>query len=416
MIRIPYRHMPPTGLIVIVLIVGNFAMTDTLADGRLLISGTCAPEFAAVKETFADNFRRRGEIGAAVCVYKDGKKVVDLWGGHKDVARTEPWREDTIVIMNSIAKSMSSLCMHILIDRGKVDFDAPVADYWPEFAQAGKAGVLIRHILSHTCGVIYCDRATPGSWFRWEEHIKALEQQEPAWVPGTYGAYNSINIGYLLGEVIRRVTGETVGSFLRKEVSERLGADYNIGLRPDEIARVSDMHENPKNTFFHISSDPSTPLGRAFKSQPKIDYFQNIREIREIEVPSFGGHGNARAMARIYAMLSMDGELDGVRILSPGGVERTRWLVWERDCIMTKRYLRMGFGFMHNEPETVPMGMNMAAYGHTGTGGAFAWCDRDRNMSFAYCTNFQREGPGIGPRGAALAVAAGGGKPPTWLK
>ena len=373
-------------------------MTDTLADDQLLITGTCAPEFAAVKETFADNFRRRGEIGAAVCVYKDGKKVVDLWGGHKDVARTEPWQEDTIVIMNSIAKSMSSLCMHILIDRGKVDFDAPVADYWPEFAQAGKAGVLIRHILSHTCGVIYCDRATPGSWFRWEEHIKALEQQEPAWVPGTYGAYNSINIGYLLGEVIRRVTGETVGSFLRKEVSEKLGADYNIGLRPAEIARVSDMHENPKNTFFHISADPSTPLGRAFKSAPKIDYFQNIREIREIEVPSFGGHGNARAMARIYAMLSMDGELDGVRILSPGGVERTRWLVWERDCIMTKRYLRMGFGFMHNEPETVPMGQNMAAYGHTGTGGAFAWCDRDRNMSFAYCTNFQREGPGIGPR------------------
>ncbi len=390
-------------------------MTETMTENRLLIQGTCAPEFAAVQETFAENFRRRGEIGAAVCVYKDGKKVVDLWGGHKDLAKIEPWAEDTIVIMNSLAKSMSALCMHILIDRGKVDFDAPVADYWPEFAQAGKQNILIRHILSHTCGVIYCDHATPGSWFRWEEHIKALERQEPAWTPGTYGAYNSINIGYLLGEVIRRVTGETVGSFLRKEVSEKLGVDYYIGLRPDEIARVSDMHENPKNTFFHISSDPTTPLGRAFKSAPNIGYFQNIREIREIEVPSFGGHGNARAMARIYAMLSMDGTLDGARILSPGGVERTRWLVWERDCIMTKRYLRMGFGFMHNEPETVPMGMNMAAYGHTGTGGAFAWCDRDRNMSFAYCTNFQREGPGIGPRGAALAVAAGGGSPPSWL-
>ncbi len=319
-------------------------MSDAMTEDRLLMNGTCAPEFAAVRETFADNFRRRGEIGAAVCVYKDGKKVVDLWGGHKDLARTVPWEEDTIVIMNSIAKSMSSLCMHILIDRGKVDFDAPVADYWPEFAQAGKKGVLIRHILSHTCGVIYCDRATPGSWFRWDEHIKALEQQEPAWAPGTFGAYNSINIGYLLGEVIRRVTNQTVGGFLRKEVGEKLGADYNIGLRPDEIARVSDMHENPNNTFFHISSDPSTPLGRAFKSAPKIGYFQNIREIREIEVPSFGGHGSARGMARIYAMLSMDGELDGVRILSPGGVERTRWLVWERDCIMTKRYMRMGFG------------------------------------------------------------------------
>jgi CubicO group peptidase (beta-lactamase class C family) len=390
-------------------------MTPADASLDLPIHGTCAPDHAAVYEAFVENFRRRGEIGAAVCVYKDGKPVVDLWGGYKDLAKTELWREDTIVIMNSLAKSMCALCMHILIDRGKVEFDAPVADYWPEFAQAGKQGALIRHILSHTCGVIYCDRATPGSWFRWDEHIKVLEQQEPAWAPGTYGAYNSINIGYLLGEVIRRVAGETPGGFLRKEVSERLGADYNIGLRPEEIARVSDMHENPRNAFFHISSDPSTPLGRAFKSAPKIGYFQNIREIREIEVPSFGGHGNARAMARIYAMLAMDGTLDGVRVLSPGAVERTRWLVWERDCIMTRRYMRMGFGFMHNEPETVPMGENMAAYGHTGTGGAFAWCDRDRKMSFAYCTNFQREGPGIGPRGAALAVAAGGGAPPSWL-
>jgi CubicO group peptidase (beta-lactamase class C family) len=282
--------------------------------------------------------------------------------------------------------------------------------------RAGRqGGVLIRHILSHTCGVIYCDRANPGSWFRWDEHIKALEQQEPAWTPGTYGAYNSINIGYLLGEVIRRVTGDTPGTFLRKNVTGKLGADYNIGLTPDEIARVSDMHENPKNTFFHVSSDASTPLGRAFKSAPQVPYFQNMREIREIEVPSFGGHGNARAMARVYAMLAGDGEIDGVRILSPGAVERTRWLVWERDCIMTRRPLRMGFGFMHNETETVPMGMNMASYGHTGTGGAFAWCDRDRRMSFAYCTNFQREGPGIGARGAVLALAAGGGRKPSWL-
>src|SRR5690606_28045684 len=157
--------------------------------------------------------RRRGELGAAVCVYTDGRKVVAPRGGYKDMARTEPRREGTILFMTWLAKSMRPLCVHILIDRGKVDFDAPVAEYWPEFAQAGKKDVLIRHILSHTCGVIYCDHATPGSWFRWEEHIKALEKQEPAWKPGTYGAYNSINIGYLLGEVVRRVTGNTIGTF-----------------------------------------------------------------------------------------------------------------------------------------------------------------------------------------------------------
>ncbi|TCT06103.1 serine hydrolase domain-containing protein [Aquabacter spiritensis] len=384
-------------------------------EDTIRIEGTCSPEFAGVRAAFEQNFRRRGELGAAVCVYKDGEPVVDLWGGYKDAEKTDPWRPDTIVIMNSVAKSMSAICTHMLIDRGLVDFDAPVATYWPEFAQAGKEKVLVRHVLSHTDGVIYCDAAPPGSWFDWDTHIHALEVQEPAWEPGTNGAYNSINIGFLLGEIVRRVTGKSLGTFLREELSGPLGADYQIGLRPDEIARVSDMHQNPKNGFFKISGDPSTPLGRAFRSAPTFGYFQNCREIRELEVPSFGGHGNARAVARIYAALAGNGTVDGVRILSPEAVERAAQLVWEGDCIMTQRRLRMGYGFMHNEPETAPMGINMAAFGHTGTGGAFTWCDRVRNMSFAYCPNFQREGPGIGPRGAAVAVAAGGGAPPSWL-
>jgi CubicO group peptidase (beta-lactamase class C family) len=317
--------------------------------------------------------------------------------------------------MNSLAKSMSAVCTHMLLDRGAIEFDAPVSKCWPEFAQAGKQGVLVRHVLSHTCGVIFCDHAYPGSIFEWDDHIRALEKQEPAWEPGTDGAYNSQNIGFLLGEIVRRVTGRTIGTFLREEVTGKLGADYNIGLRPDEIARVSDMHQNPENQFFKIANDPTTPLYRARRAAP-TGYYMNRPEVRERELPSFGGHGNARAMARIYAMLANNGEVDGVRLLSPAAVERASQLVWEHDCIMTRRRLRMGYGFMHNETGTAPMGVNMSAYGHTGTGGAFAWCDRARNMSFAYCTNFQREGPGIGPRGASLSVAAGGGNKPDWLQ
>jgi CubicO group peptidase (beta-lactamase class C family) len=391
------------------------SIAEAIPAAPLRIQGSCDPEFAAVAEQFEKNFVSRNEVGAAVCVYQNGRKVVDLWGGYKDTARTEPWERDTIVIMNSVAKSMSAICVHILIDRGLVDFDAPVARYWPEFAAAGKQGVLIRHVLSHTDGVIFCDAAAPGSWFDWDAHIHVLEQQEPAWEPGTKGAYNSINIGFLLGEIVRRVTGKTIGTFLREELTGPLGADYQIGLRPDEIARVSDMHKNPKNAFFGLASDTSTPLGRAFRSAPAVGYFQNVREIRELEVPSFGGHGNARAVARVYAMLAGNGSIDGVRLLSADAVERAAQLVWEDHCIMTQRPIRMGYGFMHNETETAPMGENRAAFGHTGTGGAFAWCDRDRNMSFAYCTNFQREGPGIGPRGASLSVAAGGGPRPSWL-
>jgi CubicO group peptidase (beta-lactamase class C family) len=378
------------------------------------ISGTCAPEFSGVREAFERNFREREEVGAAVCVYKNGKKVVDLWGGYKDLAHAQAWEEDTIVIMNSVAKSMSALCVHILIDRDKIDFDAPVATYWPEFAQAGKDKVLVRHVLSHTCGVIFCDAATHGSIYRWDELIHALEKQTPAWEPGTNGAYNAENIGFLLGEIVRRVTNRSIGTFLREEVSDKLGADYHIGLTRDEVARVTDMHRNPKNQFFEIAADTSTPLGRASKCAP-LHYFQNDREIRELEVPSFGGHGNARAMARIYAMLAGNGELDGVRLLSPQAVVRLSTLVWDHDCIMTRRRMRMGYGFMQNETETVPMGRNINAFGHTGTGGAFAWADRENNTSYCYVTNFQREGPGIGARSAAPSVAAGGGRKPSWL-
>lgn len=380
-----------------------------------LVEGTCDPAFAAVREEFETNFISRGELGAAVAVYQDGEKVVDLWGGHKDAARSVPWAEDTIVIMNSLSKSMCALSVHMLIDRGLVDFDAPVATYWPEFAQAGKSGVLVRHVLSHTCGVIYCDHAFPGSIFDWSAHVAAIERQEPAWEPGTDGAYNSVNIGYILGEIVRRVTGRTVGTFLREEVCEPLGADYHIGLTEDEVARVSDLHPNPDNAFFKIASDPTTPLGRTRKATPPGFDYQNGRDIRVREMPSFGGHGNARAMARIYAMLAADGTLDGVRLLSPEAVERASQLVWDHQCIMLQDHLRMGYGFMHNQPELVPMGANPGAFGHFGTAGAFAWCDRARNMSFAYCTNLQRTAPGIGVRGASLGVAAGGGPRPSWL-
>jgi CubicO group peptidase (beta-lactamase class C family) len=387
-----------------------------MSEAPIRIEGTCDEKFAAVREQFEENFRSRNEVGSSVAVYQDGEKVVDLWGGYLDMEKTVPWDKDTIVIMNSIAKSMSALCTHMLIDRGLIDFDAPVAKYWPEFAQAGKEGVLIRHVLSHTCGVIFCDHAYAGSVFEWEGQIKALELQAPAWVPGTDGAYNSMNIGFILGEVVRRVTGRTIGTFLREEVTQPLGADYNIGLKPDEIARAAFLHRNPENGFFKIANDPEMPLYRTRQAAPPGDgFYHNAPEVKTREVPSFGGFGNARAMARIYAALAAGGTLDGVTLLSPEAIDRARQEVWDHFCIMTRRRLRMGYGFMLNEPETLPMDADPASFGHSGTAGAFAWANRARNMSFAYCTNFQRTGPGIGARGASVSVAAGGGPKPSWL-
>ncbi|MDA1000518.1 MAG: serine hydrolase [bacterium] len=371
------------------------------------IHGTCDAAYKAIEEVFRENFATREEVGAAVCVYRDGEKVVDLWGGYADKERTQPWEENTIVIMHSIAKSMCALCVHTLIDKGLVDLEAPVAAYWPEFAQAGKEKVLVRHAISHSCGVIFNDAAPKGSWFDYPAHVKAIEVQEPAWEPGTEGAYNSINIGFILGEIVRRVSGKTIGTFLREEVTGPLGADYNIGLRPDEAARVSDTIFNPENGFWKRAQDPTLPLARAQHSKPDVDDMQNSPQMREGELPSFGGHGNARAMARIYGMLACGGEIGGVRILSEAYVRGLPNLQWEKDDQkMVGRYVRMGLGFWLNEPTFMPMGKNMSAFGHPGSGGAVGYADPERRLSFSYSPNFQREGVGMGIRCTSLMQAA----------
>ena len=163
------------------------------------IGGTCDPAFAAVEETFRENFTRRHEIGAGVCVYKEGEKVVDLWGGHCDEARTRPWEENTIVLMNSVVKSICALAVHVLADQARVNLDAPAAKYWPAFAQNGKEGILVRHVQGHECGAIFSDAAKPGDWFDYPAQCAAIAAQAPAFPAGTKGAYNSINIGFILG-------------------------------------------------------------------------------------------------------------------------------------------------------------------------------------------------------------------------
>jgi CubicO group peptidase (beta-lactamase class C family) len=375
------------------------------------IGGTCDPVFAAVEEVFRENFDSRHEIGAGVCVYKDGEKVVDLWGGHRDASRTEPWEENTIVLMNSVVKSICALAVHVLADQGRVDLDAPVADYWPEFGQNGKEGILVRHVQAHECGAIFSDSAMPGDWFDYPAQCAAIAAQPPAFPAGTKGAYNTINIGFILGEVVRKVTGETIGTFIREEISEPLGAEYNLGLTPDEAALCATMHTNPENKFWSAGAQSGSNLHRAWSGRPDRDDLLNCEEIREGELPAFGGHGNARGAAKIYAMLAGNGEVDGVRILKPETVERAAQFVWEGICYMTEWPLRMGLGFEQNSPPYIAMGENMKAFGKLGSGGALAFCDRERNLAFSYCTNFQCEGAGTGIRCRLLGEAAAGVAP-----
>ena len=380
------------------------------------VEGRCHSDFSSVEEEFRENFASRGELGSAVCVYRDGEKVVDLWGGHRDEARTQRWTEDTIVLMSSIAKSMSALSVHMLVDRGQISLEEPVARYWPEFAQNGKENILLRHTISHQCGVIFCDAAKPGDFFDYPAQVAAIAAQEPAWPAGSKGAYNSINFGFIHGEIVRRVSGKRIRDFIREEITGPLGADYNVGLNEEELARVAPVHRNPENKFWEMGEKPGTMLNRAWGSRPIGVDLVNCRENRVGENPSSGGHGNARAIARVYAMLANNGEIDGVRLLRPETVEQLSKIQWEGNCAMTGAPRRMGLGFMHNCPPNSPMGPNMKAFGHGGSGGAFTFCDRERNMAFGYCTNFQPEGNPPGIRARSLVAAAFGKAPESKLE
>jgi len=373
------------------------------------IQGHCEPEFAAVRDALRRNFESRAEIGSAVAVYSGGEKVVDLWAGHKDTEGAVPWRENTLCIMYSIAKSMCATCVHILADRGQVNLEAPVATYWPEFAQAGKEDIKVRHILSHNCGVCFADAAKPGDLYDYDRMIAILEAQAPAWPVESKGAYNTVNIGYLAGEIVRRVTGTPVQQFLQENICQPLGVDYQIGVRETDLNRCADLTPNRMgNAMMKQGSTGETTLSRAWKPMPKPfgTDAQNSAEFRRAGIPSFGGFGEARGMASIYAMLANGGELDGVRILSPEAIARATTTQWEETADgMTGRPMRYAMGYAQNPGTATIFGPNPRAFGHLGSGGARALADPDRNLALCFVSNYQSEGMGVGVRTEAVVDA-----------
>lgn len=370
------------------------------------IKGSCDPAFERVRQVFEDNFQLRGEVGAAVCVYKDGSKVVDLWGGVADPATGMPWVEDTIVCMMSVGKSMTALAVLMLIERGEIDLDAPVARYWPGFAQAGKADIAVRTLLTGQAGVIYADHAADGAAYDWDAMVTAFEQQEPAWEPGTRGGYHSMSMGILLGELVHRVDGRMIDRFFAEEIAGPLDVDYRFGLDDAEIARVSDIIRNPGSVTLTQIADPTTRMGRAWRVVPNAADRYNTDEFRRAVFPSSNGHGNARAIARVYAALACGGSLEGVHLLSPELVEVARTEAWKGTCAMTGRQFRYGHGFFLNYPPLAPLGPNDRAFGHPGAGGAIGIADPEARLSFSYSPNFMTDGAGVGDRSTALIDAA----------
>lgn len=376
------------------------------------IAGECQSRFAPVRAAFADNFTRRNEIGSAIDVYHQGTKVVDLWGGHMDAARTKPWRPDTLAIMYSLAKSMSALSVHILADEGKVDLEAPVATYWPEFAQAGKDKHKVRHILSHNCGLWPTDAAKAGDVYDWSAMVRVIERQEPVWPAESKGAYNSINIGFMAGEIVRRVTGQKVQDFVRDRICRPLGANYYLGVPEEKLDLCAELSPNPAGQVRAAANDPTSPMARASRAMPvPFDTSeQNSLRFRRSGIPSFAGFGEARGMCRIYAALGNGGEIDGVRIISRAAIERATIMQWaDLHEGLLGRPMTMAMGFMRNPPGGFPLfGPWSDAFGHSGSGGARVLTVPSRGLTVCFTSNLQSEQRSIGERTEAIVMAACG--------
>ncbi len=352
------------------------------------IEGHCEERFKSVKDAFKSNFDENLEVGASFAVTINGKHVIDLWGGYADADKTKKWNKDTIVNVYSTTKVMTAICIHMLVDRGLLDLDTPVAKYWPEFAQAGKENLPVKYLLSHTSGLAGWDKKFRlKKLYKWDLMVELLAAQKPWWEPGTNSGYHTITFGYLLGELIRRITKKSVGTFFREEVAEPLGADFYIGLPEEYDNRVADLIPPPPidlSTFGVI--DPKSVAIRSL-TNPMIDVKETkTREWRNAEIPAANGQGNARSVSRITAALACGGELDGIRLLSEKAIKKSiEEQSYSKDLVLNMP-VRFGLGWGLQSKE-VPFGSNPNVFWWGGYGGSVVVVDLDEKMSFSYVMN-----------------------------
>ncbi|MFG2474957.1 serine hydrolase domain-containing protein [Streptomyces fagopyri] len=376
------------------------------------VRGHCDARFTAVRAAFEENFRDRAELGAAVTVTLGGETVVDLWGGWADAGRTRPWERETLVNVWSTSKGPTALCAHILADRGLLDFDAPVAAYWPEFAAAGKDGVLVRHLLSHRAGLAGLrEPHTFEQLCDWELTVGRLAAQEPWWEPGTRSGYHALTFGHLVGEVVRRVSGLLPGAFLEREVTGPLGIDYTVGLPEKEVGRVAGLVHPPaaSNSEQVAAFSQLAPAAVAALTNPLVGATEaGTPRWRAAEIPAANGHGTARAIAALYGIFAGRGSYGSRQVLSPEAAERVR--EGQGSC----RDLVLGGGFEHETEAGLGLwlsgpnasyGPNPRAFGHDGFGGSCGLADPEAAVSLGYVMN--RMGPHIAddPRKMALVDA-----------
>lgn len=375
------------------------------------IEGYVDPAFARVAEVFRANFFDRGEdgeVGATCCVMVDGRVVVDLFGGYAEVETGRPWQRDTISCSWSVGKAALTTLGLMLVDRGQLDLDAPVARYWPEFGQNGKESVLVRHFFDHRCGVSYVDAdLQEGDLYDWDTMVAAIEQTSPNFPPGSRECYLNMTHGYLLGELFRRVNGgRRIARFLREELSGPLDLDWQFALSEADIARTARVYQKtPAGIMDLVKSNPDTVFARSMKGF-RLDEDFNTRAWRTAEIGSGSIHGNARSLARMWAALVRGGELDSVRIMRPEiAALAHQEVVRGRDEILDVD-IRFSTGYELNCPPAHPMGPNPDAFGFWGAGGVFGFADPASRLSFGYAPNYMHPRLELGPRGTPLVDAA----------
>ena len=383
------------------------------------ICGSCDERFAAVRSALARNFREHGEIGAAVAITVEGRPVVDIWAGWADRARTRPWRRDTLVNVFSVGKAMVALSLLILVERGLVDLDVPVARYWPEFAARGKREITVRLLLCHRAGLPAIRRSLPPlAMYDWELMTSMLAEEEPWWEPGRKHGYHVNTFGFLVGEIVRRVSGERVGAFFRREVARPLDADFHFGIGPEHDTRIADylLPESDEHLADYLVAGEPSQIGsddeerrlllrRVYANPSGLSGFGtvNTRAWRAVEMPSTNGHASARAVARIYSALACGGATGPIRLLRADTIEHAIAEASAGLDVILRRPTRFGLGFQLTRPEC-PLGTNPRSFGHFGAGGALGFADPDAQLAFAYTMN--QPGPRWqNPRNRALIDA-----------
>ena len=373
------------------------------------VAGSVEAGFEAVRDVFASNFERHGEVGASFCVHLNGRRVVDLWGGVTAPDTDDPYTGDTLQMVMSTTKGVVAIAAHTLAQEGRLDFDAPVADYWPEFAAHGKGNIPVRWLFSHRAGLAAID--TPlgvEDVYASDPVVAALAAQEPNWEPGSAHGYHAVTYGWLAGEVIKRVSGLSVGRFVAERVSHPLDLDFWIGL-PDALnARAANVIPSPPpppgapaDPFAARLADPKSLMHRAFTNPAGLFVVANQPAFRAAEVPAVNGMGTARSLSRLYA--ACIGEVDGIRLLKPETVELAMHTQAHGDDLVVGYETRYGTGFQLSFPSRPMAGQG--SFGHYGVGGSMGFAHPSRGLAFGYVMNQMLSPSGPDPRSSALIQA-----------